>query len=103
MINLERTLEFKVADTGSGMPDDLLPFIFERFRQIDSTTTRNHSGAGLGLYIVKTFVELLNGTISVQSWVGEGSVFTVHLPVNVENILAQADFDLSNAPENSLS
>jgi signal transduction histidine kinase len=103
MINLERTLEFKVADTGSGIPDDLLPFIFDKFRQIDSTTTRNHSGAGLGLYIVKTFVELLNGTISVQSWVGEGSVFTVHLPVNVENILAQADFDLSNAPENGLS
>lgn len=103
MINLERTLEFKVADTGSGIPDDLLPFIFDKFRQIDSTTIRDHSGAGLGLYIVKTFVELLNGTISVQSWVGKGSVFTVHLPVNVENILAQADFDLPNTPENRLS
>ncbi|HXV84935.1 MAG TPA: ATP-binding protein [Candidatus Binatia bacterium] len=103
MINLERTLEFKVADTGSGIPDELLPFIFDKFRQIDSTTTRNHSGAGLGLYIVKTFVELLNGTISVESWVGKGSVFTVHLPVNVENIVAQADFGRPNAPQNSLS
>jgi signal transduction histidine kinase/HAMP domain-containing protein len=103
MINLEHTLEFKVADTGSGIPDDLLPFIFDKFRQIDSTTTRNYSGAGLGLYIVKTFVELLDGTISVQSRVGEGSVFTVHLPVNVEDILAQADSDPPTAPENSLN
>jgi signal transduction histidine kinase len=46
MIDLERTLEFKVADTGCGIPDELLPFIFDKFRQIDSTTTRNHSGAG---------------------------------------------------------
>jgi two-component system, sensor histidine kinase len=103
MINLERTLEFKVADTGSGIPDDLLPSIFDKFRQIDSTTTRNHSGAGLGLYIVKTFVELLDGTIGVQSRVGEGSVFTVQLPVNVEDILAQADSDPPTAPENSLN
>ena len=103
MTNSERTLEFKVTDTGSGIPDDLLPFVFDKFRQIDSTTTRNHSGAGLGLYIVKTFVELLNGTISVQSRVGEGSVFTVHLPVNVENILTHADFDPRSAPANSLS
>jgi signal transduction histidine kinase len=103
MINLERTLEFKVADTGCGIPDELLPFIFDKFRQIDSTTTRNHSGAGLGLYIVRTFVELLDGTISVQSRVGDGSVFTVHLPVNVEDILGEADFDLPNARENSLS
>jgi signal transduction histidine kinase len=103
MINLERTLEFKVADTGCGIPDELQPFIFDKFRQIDSTTTRNHSGAGLGLYIVRTFVELMDGTISVQSRVGEGSVFTVHLPVNMEDILVQADFDLPNARENSLS
>jgi signal transduction histidine kinase len=103
MINLERTLEFKVADTGCGIPDELQPFIFDKFCQIDSTTTRNHSGAGLGLYIVRTFVELMDGTISVQSRVGEGSVFTVHLPVNMEDILVQADFDLPNARENSLS
>ena len=81
----------------------MYPDSFDKFRQIDSTTTRIHSGAGLGLYIVKTFVELLSGTISVQSWVGEGSVFTVHLPVNVEDILAQADSDPLIAPGNSLN
>lgn len=77
-------LELKVADTGSGISNDLLPYVFDKFRQIDSTTTRNHSGAGLGLYIVKTFVELLGGTISVQSNLGEGSVFTVRLPLDYE-------------------
>jgi signal transduction histidine kinase len=75
------TLDLKVADTGAGISDELLPFVFDKFRQIDSTTTRNHSGAGLGLYIVKTFVELLGGSIGVQSKLGKGSVFTVRLPV----------------------
>jgi signal transduction histidine kinase len=77
----EGILEFRVADTGPGIPDELLPFIFDKFRQIDSATTRNHSGAGLGLYIVKNFVELLGGSIDAHSKVGEGSVFTVRLPI----------------------
>jgi signal transduction histidine kinase len=77
----EGILEFRVADTGPGIPDELLPFIFDKFRQIDSATTRNYSGAGLGLYIVKNFVELLGGTIDAHSKVGEGSVFTVRLPI----------------------
>lgn len=75
------TLELRVADTGPGIPNDLLPFIFDKFCQIDSATTRNYGGAGLGLYIVKNFVDLLGGTIDACSKVGEGSVFTVHLPI----------------------
>jgi signal transduction histidine kinase len=75
------TLEFRVADTGMGIPNELLPFVFEKFRQIDSATTRNYSGAGLGLYIVKNFIELLGGTIDVRSQVGEGTEFTVRVPV----------------------
>ena len=69
----------EVEDTGPGIPDDLIPVVFDKFRQLDSSTTRNHSGAGLGLYIVKTFTELLGGAISVQSKLGEGSVFIVRL------------------------
>jgi signal transduction histidine kinase/HAMP domain-containing protein len=70
-----------VADTGPGIAEESLPFVFEKFRQIDSATTRNYSGAGLGLYIVKNFVDLLGGKIDVRSKVGEGSIFTVWLPV----------------------
>jgi signal transduction histidine kinase len=77
-----------VADTGPGIPEDRLERIFEKFHQIDSATTRNFSGAGLGLYIVKTFVELLDGSISVESKIGAGSVFTVRLPIKVEQTAA---------------
>ncbi|HWO41023.1 MAG TPA: ATP-binding protein, partial [Candidatus Eisenbacteria bacterium] len=80
-IATEQTLVFEVADTGPGIPEDQLSAIFEKFRQVDSTTTRSHSGAGLGLYIVKTFVELFGGTIAVRSKLGEGSVFIVRLPM----------------------
>ncbi|MGE5819745.1 MAG: ATP-binding protein, partial [Deltaproteobacteria bacterium] len=85
-----RTLEIKVSDTGCGIPDEMLPLIFDKFRQIDGTTTRDYSGAGLGLYIVKRFVELLEGTITVESRVGEGSAFIVHMPITGENGMARS-------------
>jgi signal transduction histidine kinase len=72
--------EFKVADTGTGIHKDLLPSIFEMFRQLDSSATRTHGGAGLGLYIVKQYTEALGGKIHVESEVGAGSVFTVTIP-----------------------
>jgi signal transduction histidine kinase/HAMP domain-containing protein len=86
MLDQDQMLELAVADTGIGIPEELLPFVFDKFRQMDSTTTRNHPGAGLGLYIVKTFVELLQGTIRVQSTVGDGSTFIVRLPIKTESI-----------------
>lgn len=76
-------LELRVADTGPGIPAELVPYVFDKFRQVDSATTRSHSGAGLGLFIVKKFVGLLGGTIEVTSRVGEGSVFTVNLPMRM--------------------
>jgi signal transduction histidine kinase len=72
--------EFKVADTGTGIQEDLLPLIFEMFRQLDSSQTRNHGGAGVGLYIVKKYLDILGGKIQVESQVGRGSVFTVTIP-----------------------
>ena len=83
LINQNRTLEIKVTDTGLGIPEDLLPFIFDKFRQIDSTTTRHFSGAGLGLYIVKVFAGLLEGSIDATSKLGEGSVFAVRVSTNL--------------------
>jgi signal transduction histidine kinase len=84
--------ELRVADTGPGIPADRLERIFEKFHQVDSATTRNFSGAGLGLYIVKTFVDLLAGTIEVKSKIGVGSVFTVRLPIK-ESLAAVAAHD----------
>ena len=77
----EPFVEFSVADTGIGMAEESLPHIFEKFRQVDSTTTRHYSGAGLGLYLVKSFVTLLNGSVGVQSTLGEGTTFTVRIPI----------------------
>jgi len=102
-LDQDRVLELKVADTGHGIPQKLLPSIFDKFRQIDSTTTRDHPGAGLGLYIVKNFVELLNGTIEVQSKVGQGSVFTVRLPIELENTMTHSDNPDPVSPRDSFN
>ncbi len=71
----------RVTDTGSGIPDDAYEYIFEPFRRVDGLVTRKHSGAGLGLSIVKQLVELMGGSINLSSQLGSGSVFTLMLPI----------------------
>ncbi|WP_232364050.1 ATP-binding response regulator [Desulforapulum autotrophicum] len=78
-------LVITVKDTGIGMSSAVLKSIFRRFHQGDSSTTRKYEGTGLGLAIVKDSVEMMNGTISVESMVGQGTVFTVDLPMDLEN------------------
>jgi signal transduction histidine kinase len=75
-------IEVRVVDTGQGISPDLLPHVFERFRQAADATTRRHTGLGLGLSIARHLVELHGGTVQAASpGVGQGATFTVRLPI----------------------
>jgi PAS domain S-box-containing protein len=96
--------ELVIQDSGVGIAPAFLPFVFERFRQEDSSTTRRHGGLGLGLSIVKSLAELHGGTVRASSpGEGQGSTFTVALPiVSVEEVAGDArsrvPFDLNALP-----
>jgi PAS domain S-box-containing protein len=83
MIDEGDSIAISVKDTGIGIPEDKLEFIFERFRQVDRTFTRNHEGSGIGLSLVKSFVEMHKGFIGVSSELGEGSEFIIRLPAKI--------------------
>ena len=94
-VALERVsshLEVKVSDTGEGIDPEFLPFVFDRFRQQDSSTSRAHGGLGLGLSIVRNLVDLHGGEIrALSAGLGKGSTFILRLPLSLA--------DLSIAPE----
>jgi CheY-like chemotaxis protein/anti-sigma regulatory factor (Ser/Thr protein kinase) len=85
-------VEVQLTDTGAGIEPEFLPFVFDRFRQADSTTSRPHGGLGLGLSIAKQLVEAHKGTVSASSaGKGCGATFTVRLPIasrRVEDVAA---------------
>jgi PAS domain S-box-containing protein len=80
---LQKCLQIKVTDTGIGMSAEQQWSIFDKFFQVDSSETRLYGGVGLGLYIVKTFTELLGGKVGVESRRGAGTTFTVTIPVEM--------------------
>jgi signal transduction histidine kinase len=86
-VHLERVnshIEITVSDTGQGIAPEFLPYVFERFRQADASSTRMHGGLGLGLAIVRHLVELHGGSVSVHSpGLGQGAAFTVKLPLTI--------------------
>jgi signal transduction histidine kinase len=76
----ETEISFRVSDTGIGMTQEQLDRLFQAFTQADASTTRRYGGTGLGLAITKRFAEMLGGRVTVESWPGEGSTFTITLP-----------------------
>jgi PAS domain S-box-containing protein len=82
MERVDSHLQIVVADSGQGIPQEFLPHVFDRFRQIDQSSTRQHGGLGLGLALVRHLVELHGGSVAATSpGPGQGSTFTIVLPV----------------------
>ena len=85
-VNISDGVEYitiSIADTGIGIPDDKVNLIFDRFRQVDKSFTRDCEGSGIGLSLVKSLVEMQGGTIRVESKYGVGTKFIIKFPVKV--------------------
>ena len=79
----EEAVEIIVSDTGIGIPKDMQELIFQRFRQVDTSLTKEQEGSGIGLSLVKSLVDMHGGNITVESEYGKGSKFIVRLPVKI--------------------
>jgi signal transduction histidine kinase len=95
-------INISVEDEGIGIPQNELENIFDRFRQVNSSTTRKYGGTGLGLSICKELVTLLKGAIFVKSEVGIGSTFYVTLPKNLDSLKHLEFIDLKNDPQEKI-
>lgn len=91
-------IEISVADTGIGIAPDVLPVIFDSFRQGERPDVRRYGGLGLGLYIVRRLVELLEGAVNVESQLGRGSVFRIWLPLALSSAAGALDGGPQNRP-----
>lgn len=91
-------LLISVSDTGIGIRPEEQQIIFEEFRQADGSSTRNFEGTGLGLAITKNFAEQMGGKITVDSELGKGATFTIHIPLPVKPFNA-GDMEISSATE----
>jgi len=93
----EEFITISIEDTGIGIQKDKLNIIFDRFRQVDKSFTRNHEGSGIGLSLVKSLVEIQGGTISVESKCGLGTKFFIKFPVKVvDNNSSEENFKLAD-------
>jgi len=90
-------LGFSVADTGIGIPEDSITKIFDQFTQVDATSSRIYKGTGLGLPIAKRLTELMGGSISIQSALGEGTTFNFNVVVGVASGEEAVEKDYSDS------
>lgn len=78
---IDNAIQVSITDTGIGIPEDQLPYIFEEFKQVDGSDSKKYGGTGLGLAIVKKYCNLLNIKIKIESVLNKGSVFTLTIPL----------------------
>ncbi len=81
LLGSSKMLSIAVKDTGIGIPKEALPHIFDRFYQVDDSSTRKEEGTGIGLAFIKELVKLMHGSVTVESKAGKGSIFTLVVPI----------------------
>jgi len=91
VVDEEDCVNIIVKDTGIGIREEHFHLVFDRFRQVDKSFTRNHEGSGIGLSIVKSLVEMSGGTISLLSEYGKGSEFKIKLPTKIKMVGRDVD------------
>ena len=88
LVQEDQQVRLSVRDTGVGIPAHELPRVFERFHRVDGARGRSHEGSGIGLALVQELVKLHGGALTVDSALGQGSVFTVSIPVGAAHLPA---------------
>jgi hypothetical protein len=91
-------IRLSVSDSGIGIPPEKIDHVFDEFSQADETTTRDYGGTGLGLPISRRFCQMMGGDITVESTIGEGSTFTIRLPLQVAEVVEESEAAAEASP-----